>query len=200
MRGATPIVGQFLSRTGYRCVDSMATIVTSDDVKRFAEYFEREQQRDPEQARTLLAKAVRSQQEHCRVTRRTLPLWLLIEYFTAQDFGQKRFVARAALKVVKRLKWLEFPGFDILISHPAIRSETPLIGRPGIRLPYLRFFGLHYQIFSDRTVLTIARGTDWKIGNAAFVAELTKNLSALRALIAPGRTAPATTTPDAART
>jgi hypothetical protein len=68
---------------------------------------------------------------------------------------------------------------DILISHPAIYQEIPLIGRPGIRLPYMRYFALHYQIWEDKTVITMMPGILWMIPNNEFVANLEKNIRKL---------------------
>jgi hypothetical protein len=47
-----------------------------------------------------------------------------------------------------------------------------MLGRPGVRLPYVRYFALHYQMLDDRTRLTVMPGPSWKISNADLAAAL----------------------------
>jgi hypothetical protein len=35
-----------------------------------------------------------------------------------------------------------------------------------VRLPYVKYFGLHYQIWEDRTVVTMMPGVGWEKSNA----------------------------------
>jgi hypothetical protein len=55
---------------------------------------------------------------------------------------------------------------DIVISHPRVYDEVRIIGRPGVRLPYLRCFGLHYQILDESIILTWMPALKWRITNA----------------------------------
>ncbi len=47
-----------------------------------------------------------------------------------------------------------------------------MVGRPGVRLPYVRYFGLHYQMLDDRTRFTVRPGLSWRISNADLAAAL----------------------------
>ncbi len=61
-----------------------------------------------------------------------------------------------------------------MISHPIISSEVPILGRPGARLMYVNYFGLHYQIDDEITTMTFMPGVDWKIQNAQVVTLIEK--------------------------
>ena len=56
-----------------------------------------------------------------------------------------------------------------------------MVGRPGVRLPYVRYFGLHYQMLDDRTRFTVMPGRSWTIPNAEFAAELGSSFDVLLA-------------------
>jgi len=42
---------------------------------------------------------------------------------------------------------------DVITSALVLRPETPLLGRPGVRLPYLTHFGLHYFMTDEHILL-----------------------------------------------
>jgi len=71
---------------------------------------------------------------------------------------------------------------EILVSHPTIYEEIPVVGRPGIRLPYVKYFGLHYQIFEDKVVVTVMPGLDWQVPNTEFIQALKSNLDRIMSL------------------
>ena len=91
--------------------------------------------------------------------------------------------AAAALAAVGAL-----PRERIILSHPEIFPEVALLGRPGVRLPYVSHFGLHYQMFADRIVLTMMPGKKWTSANDRFVEAVE---AALREVIAVASVAPA---------
>jgi hypothetical protein len=61
---------------------------------------------------------------------------------------------------------------DAVISHPQIYPELRVIGRPGVRLPQVTHFGLHYQIFANELQLTFYRGRRWNTPNAEFARDI----------------------------
>ena len=65
---------------------------------------------------------------------------------------------------------------DIIISHPKIYDKVPVIGRPGIKIPYAKYFGLHYQIFREKIVITMMPGLNWKVPNEKFINTLEESL------------------------
>ena len=74
------------------------------------------------------------------------------------------------------MKWgaFEVTARDVLVSHPEIYPGVPIVGRPGIRLPYVNCFGLHYQMMADKTVITMMPGTRWSIPNEELIEVLTR--------------------------
>ena len=68
------------------------------------------------------------------------------------------------------------PETDVVISHPGIYTEVPVVGRPGIRLPYVKYFGLHYQIMADKTVVTMMPAVNWEVPNHELIEKLKTNL------------------------
>ena len=86
----------------------------------------------------------------------------------------------ATLKLLKRVGLHRPVERQVLISHPSIWPEVALLGRSGVRLPYIKHFGLHYQVHADRSVMTFMPGVDWKIPNEVVAEELGRALSAVR--------------------
>jgi len=74
---------------------------------------------------------------------------------------------------------------DVVLSHPAIHPEVYVIGRPGVRLPYVRYLGLHYQIMRDRIVLTFMPGRQWDIPNPQIINVLNQSLKDIQRLLVP---------------
>jgi hypothetical protein len=72
---------------------------------------------------------------------------------------------------------------EILVSHPEIYPGVPVVGRPGVRLPYVTCFGLRYQIWEDKTVVTVMPGVRWKTPNADLAGLLKSNLEKTQALL-----------------
>ncbi len=92
-----------------------------------------------------------------------------------------RAAIMAATSGILRLRRLRIKNLRlfqqwITISHPRVCAEVPVVGRPGVRLPNQQMFALHYQMFEDRTVVTVIPGTNWNVPNVEFVAELESRL------------------------
>ena len=85
--------------------------------------------------------------------------------------------------MLRILKLFKSESRDIVISHPEIYPEVPIVGRPGIRLPYAKYFGLHYQILEEKIVITMMPGLNWAIPNVEFLHELVKSLMKLKMII-----------------
>jgi hypothetical protein len=107
-------------------------------------------------------------------------------YVREQQGFRKRFALMSQmgmgglLKVMGRMK--PAPR-EILVSHPEIYPEVPVVGRPGVRLPYVTCFGLHYQIWENKTVITMMPGATWKTPNEALITQLAANLAKVCVLL-----------------
>jgi len=128
--------------------------------------------------RHLIEAALASQKTQYRQARSNMSVARTLFLFRAVQKGMTaRYVELllgGTFRLLKALKLQEpqLPPTDIALSHPGLFPEVPVMGRPGIRLPYLQCFGLHYLIWDDRITLTLMPSTKWTIPNAALVAEL----------------------------
>lgn len=187
LTGRVPTIHQFLSMSKYRCMDLTLADVTTAEVTSFVEYVTTG---EPQlaQARSLMKEAIASQEQEARRARQYLGLDMLLGLYTRSIGGIRRQVLlllEVLIYITLRSLGLFKPGQgDIMASHPAIYPEVPVVGRPGVRLPYVKCFGLHYQILEDRSVVTLMPGVDWTVRNEEVIAELRKSLEQLATIIA----------------
>ncbi len=177
-------ISQFLTMSKYRCMDLVTAVVTTPEVIHFVEYMEAGTYQMDETQRLLRA-AIDSQAMACRTARQHLPLPEIIALFMISRRGVYgsliRFILMFSLHTMRMLRLVKPDGRrEVIVSHPEIYREVPVVGRPGIRLPYVKYFGLHYQIWEDRTVVTMMPSTCWDVPNAEFIAELQDNLRRIK--------------------
>jgi hypothetical protein len=128
--------------------------------------------------RQLMEAALASQKKQYRQARSSMSVARTLYLFRAVQEGMTgryvELVLGGTFRLLRALNLQEppLPPTDIALSHPELFPEVPVMGRPGIRLPYLQCFGLHYLIWDDRITLTLMPSTKWTIPNAALVAEL----------------------------
>lgn len=178
------LIEQFLTLSKYRCMDLTTAIVTTDEVVKFIEYINGDQI-NPVFARNFLQEAITSQSRECRKARQHLSVSLiLILFFRSRKLLSKiraLIITGMMLTILRTLGlYKSRPSREIIVSHPEIYPEVPLVGRPGIRLPYVKYFGLHYQIFENKIIITMMPGIRWKIPNAELIAMLQKNLKRIK--------------------
>jgi hypothetical protein len=185
---AVPIT-QFLAMSRYRCMDLVTANVTRPEVVRFVEYLE---SRDFEwkQARALLQEAIQAQELACRHARRNIPLPdIFISYLATLKGFQQGYVALIVMVgffLLRRLGLLKPRRTEVIVSHPEIYPEIPVVGRPGVRLPYVTVLGLHYQIMENRIVITWMPSLAWTIPNAELFAELSQSLKQIEEILCKG--------------
>ena len=178
-------IAQFLSMTKYCCMGVLTEIVTTPEVDRFVDYVLGERV-DADKAMALLAEANQSQKEVVRAKRRYFPLRNTLSLFMSTRKGLGWLWSMAVLAVTVGILRLsgkyEQKDVDIIASHPAIYPEVPVVGRPGIRLPYAREFGLHYQIWDDHTTIVLMPSLKWSRPNEEIIAALQESLEKIRDL------------------
>jgi len=181
MLGKLPNILQLVTVSKYRCVPVGGAVVTTPELLRAVEYMV---DGGGPAALGLLRASLESQVREVRAERAGLSLRWPIEGYVRSRRGLQRVLvsgvlasALAALAASRSL-----PGRPIVISHPEIVPGVPLVGRPGVRLPYVRHYGLHYQMFRDETVVTFMPGLRWRIGNARMAEALDRALADLLAL------------------
>ncbi len=180
-------ISQFLTMSKYRCMDLDTAIVTTPEVIRFVNMIDQNSISKDEACRQI-REAIKSQALACRTAREHLCMGDILTLFTRSRKGAGRsyslFLLYLAFFLLRILKQTKSSGpREVIVSHPEIYPQVPVVGRPGIRLPYVKYFGLHYQIWEDRIVVTMMPGTRWHIPNAEFIAELERSLKRIVNLI-----------------
>ncbi|MFN2169493.1 MAG: choline/carnitine O-acyltransferase, partial [Anaerolineae bacterium] len=175
-------ISQFLTMSRYRCMDLTTAMISTPEVMRFADYLA-QGHIDGAQARTLAEEAIAAQVQAQRRARQFLPLPTAISLFARSRSGLGQILREGLMSL--RARALVRSGTvreirrEVLVSHPEIYPEIPVVGRPGVRLPYVKYYGLHYQMFPDHTVITMMPGMAWEVPNAGFVEELLSSLEEL---------------------
>ena len=186
LTGENAEVSQFLAMSGYRCMDLDTAVVTTQKVRDFVDYMQLENI-NKSQAIKLLTKAMDSQAQVARLHRRKLSFSKMLGLFVISKSGFSRVYTSLIIGLttlfLRLFGLFKPPVTDIIVSHPAIYPEIPVIGRPGIRLPYIRYFGLHYQVFDDRIVITFMPGVTWEKSNQEIIEELQKGLDRILMLV-----------------
>ena len=179
LTGEMANISQFMTMSRYRCMDLTNAIVTTPEVARFTEYALGEDMHKDE-ARKLLDQAIKSQTEVAHNARATLPFSkILALYVYSKKSVSKTFtsiIIALSMILLRVLGYFKQPETDIVVSHPAIFDEIPVVGRPGIRLPYVKYFGLHYQLMPDKTVITMMPAVKWNKPNQEVIESIKKNL------------------------
>ncbi|MEA3441792.1 MAG: choline/carnitine O-acyltransferase [Chloroflexota bacterium] len=177
--GRTTSMLQMMTMTRYRCMDLTSASISTPEVTRFVAAME-ETDIDRQQARQLLTEAVESQIQRARDARQHLSYDKILGLFIFTRQGFKGALSRIVMVIsgvlLRLLKLTTLWDVDIIVSHPAIYPQIPVVGRPGIRLPYVRYFALHYQIMHDKTVITMMPAVGWEVTNEEFITKLKSNL------------------------
>jgi hypothetical protein len=181
-------IHQFLSLDRFQCLGLVVANVTTPQVRRFVDYVGRQSAPDRLTARQLAREAFASQQVTCRQARAALPLDLMWSLYVATRRGAARRRLIGALRRTRRvldaLGSLETVRRDVLVSHPRLSPAVELVGRPGVRLPYVDCFAYHYRIGERSTQLVVARGPQWQLSSADLVQTLRAQLRLLAAIVA----------------
>lgn len=181
-----PVITQFLTVSKYRCMDLLRAEVTTTQVIDFVDYINNDNF-DIKIANKKLDLAIESQIKTTRQQRNHLPIHEQISLFMSTRKGILKFFNIILHLFHIALIWIS--GYvrlhrtEIIVSHPQIYSKVPIIGRPGIRIPYAKYFGLHYQIFDDKINITMMPSIKWKIPNEILVKELENQLLKIREII-----------------
>jgi hypothetical protein len=184
-------ITQLLTMSKHRCTDLRTAHVATPEVMRFVEHLEMDTRRS-EESRTLLKEAIDSQERQCRRARSSVSLAELVILYLATRRGLRRLGAAAVLvggmALLRFLRLYRPIPHEVLVSHPEVHPEIPVLGRPGVRLPYLSRFSLHYQIHDEKIVVTVAPSIAWTVPNVELAEALKVSLDDLRrAIVASGQ-------------
>jgi len=181
--GRSARIEQQLALSKYRCMGLTSAVVTTPEMATFSHYATGSEV-EYDKAQTLLRAAIGSQLRACREARSHLPFSQLIPLFTCYLKGGRKLYVGAIVVANKLLgiKW----SSDVIVSHPAIIPGATMLGRPGVRLPYLKYFGLHYRMLEARIIISMMPSLDWDIPNVEFVTVLEGKLRRLQEVIENG--------------
>lgn len=189
LTGQPARITQFVTMSRYRCTDLTTAVVSTPEVLRFAAAAAQETTQ-PGAVAALFQPAINSQRQAVRAAREHLGLPIIFNLLVQARRGAAQLLTAAAFML--RALLLQRMGLSkdwerqILVSHPEIYPEVPVIGRPGIRIPYVKYFGLHYQIWADKTVITLMPGLRWQIPNTRLIADLTDSLRYIQRVLEEG--------------
>lgn len=174
-----PKINQFLSQSAYCCMGLRTVVVSTPEVIQLAQQMENDEVAGSVEKRSLLEQVANSHRSVYRAARPYLRLEEVIQLYVRMSKGLSRI--RAVISLVIGIVTLRLfaPSdlrADIVISHPAIFPEVPVVGRPGAKLPYVKYFGLHYQIHPDRTTFTLMPSLNWHVPNQEFATMLKANM------------------------
>jgi hypothetical protein len=189
LTGKMSVIRQFLSMSKYRCMSMTTAVVTTKEVIDFVNYMEKGVVQS-ERAIMLLRRAVDSQLEECRTVRKYPPFQLVFELFVRSDKKSNKRSRRMRAFVASRVVGLAFKAglfkyspVDVVVSHPRIYPKFSILGRPGIRIPYVTDFGLHYQIHDNKIMATVMPSLNWSIPNGDLIAALEESLGQIQTVI-----------------
>ncbi len=169
--GFNPSIIQFLSAARYRYMDLLTANVSTPEVVNCAESLNNMEIKK-EIFSEELENALRTQKLVMAKKRSSLPLDHMYAYYVHSLGSFKRhfvnYTVVAALWFLRAFGLHKRRAREVIISHPAIYDNIPVMGRPGVRLFYINHFSMHYQILENKIVMTYMPGKDWKINNKAF--------------------------------
>lgn len=181
--GKSVNIKQFLTLSKYRCMDLTYAVVSTNEVNNFAELLFHNGRNRIQESIELLRSAVRSEEKEAKRQRKFMPFNKLVSLFIESKHGINKFytivIIGITILILKLLGYYKREQVEVIISHPKIFKEIAVVGRPGIKLPYVKYFGLHYQIFSDKIMMTFMPGPGIKYSNMEIVKSLKNNLKKL---------------------
>ena len=149
--------------------------ITSPQAREFVNYCA-EPNYDRTRAAELLRQAVIAHRERLDDARRQISLkWLSMLNVRHSSMLRRVPAWLLAMSVAGRP--------DVIVSQPKPRDEISCVGRPGIRIPYVRLFGLHYQLHSEKISLVLMPSPTWQLPARVLFAALETSLHQLLELI-----------------
>lgn len=181
------LIQQFLTMTKYRYMDVTTAGITKKEVLDFLDYLN-ENNIDPKKAIDLLSVAIESQNQACRFERDHIPFHRLFSMYlvTKKIFPRMcaSIITKIIMTLIRKLQNARYHDLrEVVVSHPAIYPEISIVGRPGVRLPCVKYFGLHYQIFDNKIVITFMPGINFQLSNLEIVRVLEGNLKKINNII-----------------
>ncbi len=178
---------QYLSMSKYCCMNLTTANASTAEVRQLSEYLLKTENPEFEKTQQLLKKAIESQRSAYREARKYFPPSKIISLFVSTRKGVQKIwvnlLLGLSIAILKIFGKYQPQSMDVPASHPDIFDEIPIVGRPGIRLPYARYYGLHYQIWDDKIVITFMPGVSLKFSNKELFEAIETNLQKLKKVL-----------------
>jgi hypothetical protein len=182
--GVLPEALEHTSLSRYRNMGVQMARITTPELAAFAE-FTAVPMCDPREAERLLRSALAAHGERLRAARSHLSLkWLGMLNARQSSIWRTLPAWLLALSSAGRP--------DVIVSQPAAGPEILRVGRPFVRIPYVKYFGLHYRIEPNEIRAILMPSTDWKIPERVFFDALTASLHEVLRLATPDVPRPGT--------
>jgi len=169
--GETVRVLEQVTLSKYRNMGLGLASVTTREVCEFIELVEQEGA-PRSQLGEALGRAIEAHSVALREARKAVSLkWLSALHWRSCPPLTKPLAFAAGMMIAGRP--------DVIISQPQPRPEVALVGRPGVRFSYMKYFGVHYQIREDRIDLVFMPSPSLEDSLAALADEVARNLGLL---------------------
>ncbi|MGD9898904.1 MAG: choline/carnitine O-acyltransferase, partial [Calditrichaceae bacterium] len=182
LTGKNVRIEQFLAMSKFRCMSLETAVVSTAEVLRMAELLTKCDGVN-ESKTSILQEALHSQRLACRKAREHLSSHIIMALFIRSKKGVKLFatlmVASISILFLRIMGMFNLLNREVIVSHPHNLPEVPIVGRPGIRLPYLKYFGLHYHILEDRIRITLMPSVKFSIPNEDVIESINHYLTKL---------------------
>jgi hypothetical protein len=181
--GVLPDALEHTSLSRYRNMGVQMARITTPELAAFAA-FTADSHCDAGVAERLLRSAVAAHRERLHAARSHLSLkWLSMLNARHSSIWRRLPAWLLALSSAGRP--------DVIVSQPAAGPDILRVGRPGVRIPYVKYFGLHYRIEPNEIRVILMPSTDWKIPERVFFDALTASLHEVLRLATRGVPPPA---------
>jgi hypothetical protein len=166
--GVLPDALEHTSLSRYRNMGVEMARITTPELAAFAA-FTAAPQYDAREAERFLRAALTAHGERLRAARSHLSLkWLSMLNARHSSLWRRLPAWLLALSSAGRP--------EVIVSQPAAGNDILRVGRPGVRIPYVKYFGLHYRIEPNEIRAILMPSTNWKIHERDFFDALTASL------------------------
>jgi hypothetical protein len=174
--GSSPAVLEHVTLARYRGMGLSMAPVTTPQAVTLADFLAGDGA-DREIGSRLLAAAQAAHMAALSAARKALPLRVLTMLRLREaGWTGRPFAGLVAAATAGRP--------EVIVSQPGPRPQVVAVGRPGVRLPYVRHLGLHYQLRDDSILLIFMPGIDSDLRSADLAMSLERDLRRLLDLAA----------------
>lgn len=167
---------QIATMSRYRSMCMVRAFVSTPQAVAFCDALDRE---PPAECARLFRQALSAHAQALRDVRKGVWLPHVVGLFLRRGSRWQRWLTTRFVSLVRAT----CSRIDVVTSHPARHPEVVLFGRPGVRLPYVRYYGLHYQIRSDKIEMIFMPARRWRADLAELAGVVERKIDQIRRLL-----------------